>query len=237
MTTIATVLIAIASVIGISLVLTQSGWLNQNPPDSTTDAGSKGESVKLGPVNDTTTRNGTVVTPNGTETVNNNGTETVNNNGTETVNEKQVLYSNVSAIIGIETKTLEANVTKRLSENATHWITGTISLDDEMMDADDDKYLNIKISGWYKFKHGSDWIIICEEWVGTSPFGEKLTIDLPEPNGNESSEDADDLGCDFKNPYSKIKVELDNSRSAHEKRVTLDLFVFSSTVVTATNEG
>jgi hypothetical protein len=229
MTTIATVLIAIASVIGISLFLTQSGWLNQHPPDSTTDAGSKGESVKLGPVNDTTTRNGTVVTTN--------GTETVNNNGTETVNKKQVLYSKVSAIIGIETKTLEANVTKRLSENATHWITGTISLDDEMMDADDDKYLNIKISGWYKFKHGSDWIIICEDWVGSSPFGEKMIIDLPEPKGNESSEDADDLGCDFKNPYSKIKVELDNSRSAHEKRVTLDLFVFSSTVDTTANEG
>lgn len=64
-----------------------------------------------------------------------------------------------------------------------------------------------------------------------------MIIDLPEANGNESSEDADDLGCDFKNPYSKIKVELDNSRSAYEKRVTLDLFVFSSTVVTTANEG
>ena len=248
MVTIAIVIIAIASVIGISLFLTQSGWLNPNTPNSTPDIGT------LGPINTTPTLNqGTAITTNGTQTVNSNGTQTVNSNGTQTVNsngtqtvnsngtqtviEKQVVYSNVSAIIGIETKTLEANITKRLGQNATHWITGTITLNEEVMDENDDKYMNIQISGWHKFNHGSSWITICETWVGTSPMGERIIIDLREPDGMEALEDSDDSDCDFINPYSKLKVDLDNERSSYEKSVTLDLFVFSSNVVSTGNEG
>ena len=224
MVTIAIVIIAIASVIGISLFLTQSGWLNPNTPNSTPDIGT------LGPINSTPTLNqGTAITTN--------GTQTVNSNGTQTVIEKQVVYSNVSAIIGIETKTLEANITKRLGQNATHWITGTITLNEEVMDENDDKYMNIQISGWHKFNHGSSWITICETWVGTSPMGERIIIDLREPDGMEALEDSDDSDCDFINPYSKLKVDLDNERSSYEKSVTLDLFVFSSNVVSTGNEG
>ena len=224
MVTIAIVIIATASVIGISLFLTQSGWLNPNTPNSTPDIGT------LGPINTTPTLNqGTAITTN--------GTQTVNGNGTQTVNEKQVVYSNVSAIIGIETKTLEANITKRLGQNATHWITGTITLNEEVMDENDDKYMNIQISGWHKFNHGSSWITICETWVGTSPMGERMIIDLREPDGMEALEDSDDSDCDFINPYSKLKVDLDNGRSSYKKSVTLDLFVFSSTVVSTANEG